>query len=150
VPGVFPARQRVRKRSEFQRIQSEARRLSTRHFVLLIFARDFAASGAARGSTRLGITVTRRMGHAVARNRAKRLIREAFRETRGLFQAEIDVVVMVRRPLEGINCTQVVEEWLNVAELIRRRSEQARIDRDRRRAKLANGGQTTHTREPPC
>jgi len=44
--------------------------------------------------TRLGISVPRRIGNAVRRNRWKRLIREAFRKTRLRLPAGLDVVVV--------------------------------------------------------
>jgi len=43
---------------------------------------------------RLGITVTRKFGNAVARNRAKRLFREVFRRSSDLFPTGVDVVVI--------------------------------------------------------
>src|SRR4029079_11699379 len=90
--GRFTATPRVRKRSEFQEIQANGRRVSTRSFVLLLSARSDE-----RGA-RLGIIASRKIGGAVVRNRAKRLIREAFRATPELWPDDLDVVVVARRP----------------------------------------------------
>jgi ribonuclease P protein component len=49
------------------------------------------------GLTRLGVTVPKRTGIAVVRNRWKRLIREAFRQQRGQLPAGYDLVVRPRR-----------------------------------------------------
>jgi len=46
---------------------------------------------------RLGLSVSRRLGNAVVRNRLKRLVREAFRLTRGQLPAGIDLIVIPRR-----------------------------------------------------
>ena len=46
---------------------------------------------------RLGITASRKVGHAVTRNRVKRGIREWFRVSRDNFEEDVDVVVIVRR-----------------------------------------------------
>jgi len=54
---------------------------------------------AVRGTTsrsRLGITVTKKYGNAVARNRVKRQVREIFRRHRGDESSPIDLVVNVR------------------------------------------------------
>lgn len=48
------------------------------------------------GQCRLGITVTRRSGGAVERNRVRRLVREAFRRRREVAAAALDLVVNVR------------------------------------------------------
>lgn len=133
VPGAggFPARQRVRRRSEFQEIQAGARRVSTPHFALLVYARD-RPEGASAGPARLGITASRRVGNAVVRNRAKRLIREAFRQTRDLFAPGVDLVVIVRQACTSMSCADVISEWRNVSSLIARRTRETLADRDRR------------------
>ena len=106
----------VRKRSEFERIQSSGSRVNTERFVL-IMARQSDVSGVAR----LGITASRRIGNAVARSRAKRLVREAFRATSDLFPPALDLVVIVRRPLGALKLRAVVEEWRGAAGAIRRK-----------------------------
>jgi ribonuclease P protein component len=70
--------------------------------------------------------VSRKVGNAVVRNRAKRLIRAAFRETPTLWAADIDLVVIVRRPLEATKLQEVIEEWVAVTPHIKRRTEAAR------------------------
>jgi len=125
----------VRKRAEFQEIQSRARRIKLPHFVLLLYAR--AASREDFGETRLGITASRRVGNAVVRNRCKRLIRVAFRATRDLWAADLDLVVIVRRALDGMKADDVVAEWRTVTDAIAQRSDLARKDRTRRESKLA-------------
>ena len=121
--GPFPRSQRVRKRPEFQDIQTTGQRVTTRHFVLLLKAQSTPP-----GPPRLGITVSRKVGSAVVRNRAKRLVRAAFRATQPLWEPGIDLVVIVRSPLEGMKHPDVVREWQGAASHIRRRMEAARRD----------------------
>ena len=52
------------------------------------------ANGLDRG--RLGLSVGRRVGNAVRRNRVKRLLREAFRRNKGLLLAPCDMVIVPR------------------------------------------------------
>jgi len=110
---------RVRKRAEFERIQKGGGRVSTRTFVLVFSGRRD------RGPARLGITASRKIGGAVIRNRAKRLVREAFRVTNDLFPPGIDVVVIVRKPPGDLKTAHVVEEWRSAAKQLARRIEEA-------------------------
>lgn len=139
--GRFPPAQRVRKRREFEAAQKAGRRVTTPHFVLLLHARDES------GVARLGIVASRKVGNAVTRNRAKRLVREAFRSTRDLFQAGIDLVVIVRRPPESMKLVDVVDEWRAASGAVRKRTSDARRDLEQRLA-IANPGASS-SRNPP-
>ena len=48
------------------------------------------------GSGRMGITVSRKVGGAVVRNRVKRWIRECYRRRRSAFPGTVDFVVVAR------------------------------------------------------
>ena len=50
---------------------------------------------------RLGVTVSRRVGNAVVRNRIKRAVREWFRHRRGELAAGVDLVVIARQSSRG-------------------------------------------------
>ncbi|HEX9618967.1 MAG TPA: ribonuclease P protein component [Polyangiaceae bacterium] len=128
---------RVRKRSEYLVIQRDGRRASTPAFAFLLRARADESGPA------LGITASRRIGNAVTRNRAKRLVREAFRATPELWDRRLDVVVVVKRPLAGYKLGDVVTEWRAAVRTISRQGTAALADRERREAstesRVANG-----------
>jgi len=80
-------RQRLRKPRDFREVyRARARAADGR---LVVYAR---ANGA--DVTRLGLSVGKRCGNAVVRNRIKRLLREAFRRARLEFPCGYDVVVV--------------------------------------------------------
>jgi len=133
--GRFPRSARVRKRPDFKRIQSQGRRIYTAHFVLLIRARS--PSESAVKSARVGVTVSRRVGSAVVRNRAKRLVREAFRATRDLWDEDLDLVVIVRKAPGAMKLADVLGEWRSAQRALSRRAAEARKDREKRQSELA-------------
>jgi ribonuclease P protein component len=89
----FTKASRVRRRGEFQRVFNLSLRAKGRYLTVLVAPNE-------TGTTRLGIVASRKLGDAVRRNRAKRLIRQIFRQTPSLpVRPGIDVVVIPRREL---------------------------------------------------
>ena len=87
------------RRPDFLRVTGQGRRISSRFFVIFVLAREQDAErgpGDPRGRPRLGITVTRKVGNAVRRNRIKRLVREWFRTAKRRL-GPYDVVVIAKR-----------------------------------------------------
>lgn len=82
-------RRRMRRR-DFLTSTREGARRPTRFFIAYVFDRGDG------GASRLGITVTRKVGGAVQRNRIKRLAREWFRSRRGEF-GSCDLVLIAKR-----------------------------------------------------
>ena len=116
--GRYSPTDRVRKRTEYLRIQQAGHRVVSPGFVFML-ERAVPSRG-----PRLGITASRRVGNAVERNRAKRLVREAFRAVRSSWPAGVDVVVIVRHALGNKKLADVVAEWQSARGRIVRRFEQ--------------------------
>jgi len=70
--NTLPPARRIRRRGEFQRVFDAGRRAHGRYFTII-------AAPAPGPDTRLGIVASKKLGGAVVRNRAKRLIRQVFR-----------------------------------------------------------------------
>lgn len=81
--------ERLRTRAEFKRTERRGKRVSGRHFV--VYARPNSLDW-----SRLGITVTRKVGIATVRNRWKRRVREVFRRNKAEYPGGFDYVVIVR------------------------------------------------------
>lgn len=90
--GPFRRGDRLLKSSEFSRLGRVGRRRAESTFVLLV-APGISTHGSEQ---RLGITVSRKVGGAVVRNRVKRRIREWFRRSRPKLRQGIDLVVIGR------------------------------------------------------
>ncbi len=113
----YPKSRRVRRRSDFLRIQQDSRRVTCAHFVLLL-----GAQTGAPGPSRLGLVVTKKVGNAVARNRIKRLCRECFRAWKDLLPAGVDLVVIAKNGADSMSLASVRAEWAGVAGHIRKRA----------------------------
>jgi ribonuclease P protein component len=92
--GRFRRGDRLQRSSEFGRVSREGSRAVEAAFVLLVA--PGRAGGAGGTGQRLGITVSRKVGGAVVRNRVKRRVREWFRRCRSCLRTGIDLVVIGR------------------------------------------------------
>jgi ribonuclease P protein component len=95
-----PKRGRLSRSAEFERVYRQGRSLGNRHLVLYVFPRQDAGGSTEApelsAGPRLGLSVSRRVGGAVDRNRVKRLLREAFASEGVRLAPDSDVVVVAR------------------------------------------------------
>jgi ribonuclease P protein component len=75
---------------------------------LILYVDD--GSGLEAGPARLGIIASRKVGNAVQRNRAKRLIRDAFRRLHSGLREPLDLVVIATRRTLQLTGNEVREE----------------------------------------
>jgi ribonuclease P protein component len=108
----FRRTQRIRRRAEFQQIYKQGTRVSGRYYTLFIQPNSLAAG-------RLGVAATRKLGGAVVRNRAKRLVREVFR--RSGIAPGFDIVVVPRRELLDTSLAVLETEYRATVERYLRR-----------------------------
>jgi ribonuclease P protein component len=88
-----PKRGRLSRSAEFERVYRQGRSLANRYLVLYTFPRGDAAT---LDGPRLGVSVSRKVGGAVERNKVKRLLREAFAGEIGRMPGDADVVLVAR------------------------------------------------------
>jgi ribonuclease P protein component len=86
-----PKRPRLSRSADFDRVFRQGRSHAGRELVLHVFPRG------EEGEARLGLSVSRKVGGAVQRNRIKRLLREAFATESPRLPPGTDAVVVARR-----------------------------------------------------
>ena len=105
----FGKEKRIRKRSDYQAIYQRGARVHSRSFIVIVNRNH-------QGRTRLGITVSKKVGNSVKRNRIKRLVREFFRLNRERLPLSTDIVVIARKNISLLNYQAVCAELEVVCE----------------------------------
>jgi ribonuclease P protein component len=85
----FPKTARLRKRRQFLNLSRTGSKTQSAHFVVISNANDAKES-------RLGITVSGKVGNSVVRNRIKRKVREFFRRHRAELPKSTDCLIIAR------------------------------------------------------
>jgi ribonuclease P protein component len=104
--ATFSKEERLRIRGDFTSLGSRGKKFTAPHF-LIISAPTEAASA------RIGITVSKKVGNAVCRNRVKRLIRDFFRNNKNLFLVA-DYNIIARSGAGLLEHAAVCQELANV------------------------------------
>lgn len=95
--GRFERSDRVRRSIDYRRISRTAARHGSREFVVLVAPLGPVPSDRSPvPMRRLGLTVSRKVGNAVARNHVKRRVREWFRAERAALPDGVDLVVIAK------------------------------------------------------
>lgn len=105
--GRFRPNERIRRRVEFQRVYEHGARIQGHYSTLFVLPNKQEVG-------RLGIAATKKLGGAVQRNRAKRLIREVFR--RNKIAPGLDVVVVPRPKLLEASLTALEADYRTALE----------------------------------
>lgn len=95
--------ERVTNKSRFRAIYDQGVWSSSKHFTTIMCVN-------AKGVKRLGITVTKKAGNSVKRNRIKRLLREYFRLNKELFPDKLDVIIMAKRNMPPLGYHDACKE----------------------------------------
>ena len=109
--GRFGRADRILTSREYREIGRHGRRVTSDCFVILMARGDVGR--------RVGITVSKKVGNAVVRNRVKRGIREWFRRSRAQLRARVDLVIIAKpaaRRLRGRELASALDRLMAGAE----------------------------------
>lgn len=96
----YPASIRLRKRADFVSLSHNGCKVNKPHFLLIYRNRT-------DGSRRFGITVSRKVGNAVMRNRVKRLVREVCRHVVDIPPADYNIIARRGAGMLGVSSVRL-------------------------------------------
>jgi ribonuclease P protein component len=102
----FPRSHKIRCSSEYSFLRNKGRRRHTRNFIVYTLLRENG------GPARLGLTVSRKVGRAVTRNRVKRLVREFFRLHQSFLDAGRSVSIVAKPGAAQLDYSEVCDELM--------------------------------------
>ena len=110
------------RRSDYLAIQNGGRRVGGPHYLLFARRAPVAVAGpGGPGATRVGITVSKKVGNSVVRNRVKRWVRESCRKLLPGWPPGLDLVVVARPSAAEVGFLPTTQELASLArQLIRR------------------------------
>jgi len=106
---TFPKEVRLRRRSEFLRVQDKGHKLTADCLLCLVLP-----NGRADGLTRLGLTVSTKVGPSVVRNRIRRRLRELFRVRKASLPKGLDMVFIARSSAAEADWPRIVRAYERV------------------------------------
>lgn len=106
---TFTKSERLRKRREFLEVYQQGERVGGKYFFLFFLKNDLP-------NNRLGITVSRKVGKTVTRNRIKRRLRDIFRQNKELVRPSCDIVVNVKRSAGSAAYSMLEEDFKRTAQ----------------------------------
>lgn len=112
----FRAESHLRRPADFTRVRAQGRRFHCGGFVLWAAKRPAPTDSpvpAPVSGPRAGFVASRAaVGNAVARNRAKRRLREVFRHHQDRVPSNIDLILQARRSLNGLEYAEIERKFL--------------------------------------
>ena len=99
----LPKNVRLLKRAQFLTLSEQGKKVHTDCFIAIVL--DGAVP-----NNRIGITVSKKVGNAVERNRIKRIIREYFRHNKEIVSGPKDINIIARKGLTTLSNRLIIEK----------------------------------------
>ncbi|NOU94764.1 ribonuclease P protein component [Paenibacillus sp. LMG 31456] len=99
---------RLTKREYFDKVYRGGKSVANHQFVLYSYARHQQAG------FRLGISVSKKLGNAVVRNRIRRMVKEIVRLNAQRFPVGYDLILIARKPVVGMAYAEMEKSIFHV------------------------------------
>ena len=100
----------IKKNSDFQVVYRTGKSYANKVLVMYVIRRD-------EQETRIGISVSKKVGNSVVRHRVTRLIRESIRLNVEKFENGYDIVIIARNTAKGRKCQEIESAVLHLGKL---------------------------------
>lgn len=88
---------RIKKNQEFQEVFKKGQSYANRQFVVYVLEKK------EQNSFRIGLSVSKKIGNAVTRNRVKRYVRQSFLEMEDRIKTGKDYIIVARKPTQEMD-----------------------------------------------
>ena len=96
--------------SEFQAIYKSGKSYANKYLVMYV-------SDNPDGKSKLGISVSKKVGNSVVRHRLARLIRETYRLNTDMFNSGLNIIVIARTTAKGKNFAEIESAFLHLCRM---------------------------------
>ena len=105
--NTFPKRERLQRGFQFRRVYEQGRKVEGKLAVIYVLE-------AAPEDRAIGVVTSRRIGNAVVRNRARRLLRETYRLNKRKLKPNLQIVMIARSVIKGKRYQEVEANVLSL------------------------------------
>lgn len=100
----------LKKNDDFRKVYHSGKSYANRYLVMYVLENETDRS-------RLGISVSKKVGNSVVRHRVKRLVKESYRLHETVFNSGLDIVIVARRSAAAVGYHEVEDTLLHLAGL---------------------------------
>ncbi len=95
---------------EFSVVYKEGKSLANKYLVMYVMNNE-------EGNSKLGISVSKKVGNSIVRHRLARLIRESYRLNRDKFNSGLNIVVIARVGAKGKNFWDIESAFIHLLKM---------------------------------